>query len=119
MEVNFDELFDVEIDQLYCNVGSSLTPPSLGVRPPTTKEREGLGREWLRDKMESLREVICSSNIVRLHQDSDRVKNRVVLAAAIADMIASYVSGIAGASVAVLIVREGIDTWCNPEKAAN
>ncbi len=79
---------------------------------PDIEELIAAGKHWFRTHYTELQAAVCRSNFVDAYRSSKRTHDRVLLVAAIADLIASITGGVTAISVAVLIVKEGLDTFC-------
>ena len=110
------DLLDATLNDLYAKLGRELQPPSLGMEPASDAQNADEGRSWLQRNRLDLETRICKSTVVTVFLESKKVGDRVMLAAAIADLIASFVSGVAATTVAVLLVKEGLDTLCTTRK---
>jgi hypothetical protein len=113
-EIN--QLLEVETDALLRHVGDATVFRTLQARPITDSERETAGRSWIQEHLHDLRRLICSSVLYQTYASSKRTQDRVMLVAAIADLIASITSGLAAVSVAVLIVRESLISFCGGDE---
>jgi hypothetical protein len=109
---DLERLLESDENILLQYVSEATSPQSLQARQPTDTEREASGRDWIRRNTDSLRKAICSSLFVRTYLASRRMQDRVMLAAVIADLVSSLITGIGAVAVAVLIVREGLDSYC-------
>ncbi len=74
------------------------------------------GKEIYASLKSKLRTTICGNDKV-LAALRNPGYDRVLLAAAIVDAISGYLTGVAAANVAVLLVKEGIAAYCNLEGA--
>ena len=84
---------------------------ALGVGPLDPDRKRLVARAWIEAQRERLRAVICEDPQIRLLRESTS-DDRVALAAAVADLVASLTGNLAAATVAVLMVRSGIDSLC-------
>jgi hypothetical protein len=111
------ELLEVDESRLYQRIGTSVLGSPLGMKLPDVTELIVAGKDWFRGHYAALRAAVCGSNFVVAYRSSKRAHDRVLLVAAIADLIASVTGGVTAISVAVLIVKEGLDTFCpQPER---
>lgn len=67
--------------------------------------------DWLKANRETIRDILQRSAVVSCYLESPRIHKRIVIVAAIADLISSLVWGVAGFVVAELILREGLETF--------
>lgn len=111
------ELLEVDESRLYQRIGTAVLGPSLGMKLPDVTELMAVGKDWFRGHSTALRAAVCGSNFVAAYRSSKRTHDRVLLVAAIADLVASVTGGVTAISVAVLIAKEGLDTFCpQPER---
>lgn len=107
------QLFDIYTRELEEYAAADWRVPLYGVRlPPYGVGLRGVAEKLLRQIKDSLRDRVCTNDSFMDLWKSDRAYDRVVLAAAIADLLVSLIFGIAPAVVAVLIVKEGIASLC-------
>jgi len=109
---NIAELLEASDAVLLQHIGDAHSLRSLQARPRTDDEREESGKDWISAHINTLRKLVCSSLLIQAYLNSSRTQDRVMLAAAIADLISSVITGIAAVAVAVLILREGIASFC-------
>lgn len=113
---DIERLLDQTEDDLYANIGrSQVRRGGLAVAPRSDEELVDDGKEWFAQQRTAIAERICGSHTVRVYLESDRVMNRIIIVASIADLISSIATGISGLSVAVLIIKEGLETLCSPK----
>lgn len=105
-------LIEADEARLFEHIGAHAIRGSVGARPATPRKLEKEGRAWLKRHTVELRNRVCGSVVVKAYLDSDSAQDRVLLVAAVADLVSSLVTGVAAISVAILIVREGLATWC-------
>ena len=110
------QIVDAETGVLLRNVGDATMFRTLQARQITDAEREEAGRSWIQMHLHDLRRLICSSLLYQTYASSKRAQDRVMLVAAIADLITSITSGLAAVSVAVLIVRESLISFCGGDE---
>jgi hypothetical protein len=110
------QLLDAETEVLLRHVGDATMFRTLQARQITDAEREAAGRSWIQEHLHDLRRLICSSLLYQTYATSKRTQDRVMLVAAIADLIASITSGLAAVSVAVLIMRESLVSFCGGDE---
>lgn len=83
------------------------TAQSVGASPGTAND----GKVILENVRRTVRERMCSDRAVRsAHRATGNSK--VVLIAAVADCIAGAITGVSPITVAVLLVREGLEVVC-------
>ena len=109
-EIEF--LLNQKDSDLYRQIGDEILSISVGIRPPTELEKEQEGRLWFSENRDTLKELICKSNTVTIYLQSERSQERVLTVASTADLISGLLTGISAFSVSILIVREGLMTFC-------
>src|SRR4051812_46788733 len=62
------------------------------------------GRAWFEKNKNKFKKTVCGSNVVKGYLEADKTHNRVLLVAAIADLIVTACGGIPPITVAVLLV---------------
>lgn len=107
-----ETLLERSVGALLVDLGRELRPPGLGMEPTSDDENFRQGQSWIDRNRPALARRLCSTMVVRLWIQSKRVGDRVLLVAAIADLITSLLTGVAAVTVAVLLVKEGLDTLC-------
>ena len=90
-------------------IGCQLEAREARLLPRPPGELVQFAREWFESKKSELAEVVCDSDAVRGLPDSEQEH---VIAAAIADVIASLVVGVSPVMVAYLIMRYGLSRLC-------
>ncbi len=80
---------------------------ALGATPGTSRD----GRVILENAKRKLRDQICADTKVHtVHKATEN--SRVLLVAAVLDCIAGAVTGVSPITIAVLLVKEGLETLC-------
>ena len=112
MEPNIEQLFDLNSDQLYAALGRALAEGRPGMAEQSEEEFREDGRTWLERNRGEIAKRICGSRAVKVYLSSEKARNRILIAASIADMLTSLKWGTGGTVVAVMIVQEGLETLC-------
>ena len=109
-----EDLTNQSNEKLFELIGISMLGASLSASPSDdqVKQARGLGLTWYEGYRGRIKSAVCQSDFVRQYLDSERVKSRIEIIGALADLISPLITGLAGFSVAVLIFREGIETFC-------
>lgn len=117
-EVKIQEFLSKSNDELFEILGISLSGSTLEAFPSkeTIKQAKIIGSSWYKKNSDKLRATICGSEFVKQYQESDLLKNRIETITVIADLICGYTTGTSGFVVAVLIIREGIHSFCKDYK---
>ncbi|MCA6597986.1 MAG: hypothetical protein IM539_17240 [Pseudanabaena sp. M046S1SP1A06QC] len=110
-----------ELDLLSTNellncLGKEILRGRLGMKAPEDPEKSGA--DAFKNYSRSLKSKICQNLVIQEFLCSKRTYTRVQIAAAIADSITGYLSGISLLAVSVLIAREGISAYCECEEDA-
>ena len=105
-------LLNKSIEQLYIELGQQLLSPEYRAFPFPKERYMQRAREWLLENRERLRQIICDHDRVKSFMNSSRLEERVLLISAIVDLISSMCSGISPVTVAVLLVKEGLNSLC-------
>jgi hypothetical protein len=113
MEPDIEQLFNLNSDQLYAALGQALAEGQLGMAEQTEEELREEGRTWLERNRDDIAKRICGSRAVKVYLSSEKARNRILIAASIADMLTSLKWGAGGTVVAVMIVQEGLETLCS------
>jgi hypothetical protein len=118
MATDFDRLLAQSEDELYEQLGRQLQRGTLGARERSPEESREYARSWFARRHTDLAAAICPTQVVRTYLASKRIQDRILLAAAIADLITAIFKGIPATTVAVLIVKEGLESLCGSYAAA-
>jgi hypothetical protein len=105
------ELLDLPEESLLEILGAEVQPPSLGFGVDVAKAIES-ARQWLARHRSVIQLKVCSSHVARICRDNPKAFDRVILVAAIADLIAAVCVGVSPIVVAVLIVKAGVTELC-------
>jgi hypothetical protein len=109
--IDIRRLLEAEIGDVYVELGARL-PARLGLLP-SRRELMRDAKLWMSSKRAELAEILCrNESLRRLSSRRPTVQNRILLVTAIMDLITSVVTGVAAATVAVLLVREGLSSLC-------
>jgi hypothetical protein len=102
-------LLETDLDELYSALGKEVAGPGM---TRGTRNLRKLGREWLKAKREQLSAAVCHDPKVRALCEDGKKGGRIILVAAVTDLVASLVVGVSPVTVAVLLVREGLTSLC-------
>lgn len=104
------KIIDLPEDELYFHLGNTLISPQLEIRLWKKNEIKQLGYDWFEKNKESIY-LNVRNNAERINEylKKGRNKERILLIATVMDSISGYYSGIALATIAVLLVNEGIE----------
>lgn len=110
LELNPDDLaalLDAPDDRLLSNIGQARGRGAVG------KDAVEQGREIYANLRNAVKGTICRSDKVRAAHIKTKTSISPVLLAAVADVVAGYLTGISAASFCVLLLREGIGEYCS------
>lgn len=111
---SIEQLLYFEKEVLYQIVGQSVIENSnLGAIDESPEKLQSLGENWFKSNREKLANALCGTYVVKTYLESDRVSNRILIVAAVADLIAPFVTVVPIITVAVLIIREGLESLCD------
>lgn len=115
---NIIEISELTNEKLLLLVGESINSERLhAINFHNEKERieklVKLGKKWFAENYTHIQKVVCNSFFIKAYLDSERIKNRVVIIGAIADIIAPQFPGKPILAIAALVVEEGIETICS------
>jgi len=111
-DVSLDRLLDCSVDRLYEELGREVYPSGRSALPVETREYARAGRAWLMSRRDALAAVICPNTVVKALLRDDGAK-RAILVAKVFDLVASLHWGVSPATVAVLLVKEGVNSLCH------
>jgi hypothetical protein len=107
---------NADIDTLYASIGYFYSlKEQLGVAPPGGRllciER---GKTWIHEKGNDLRNIICNDvNIRRYYLEGNTDKERRDAILLLSDLIISICGGVPAINVAALLLKIGLQEWCN------
>jgi hypothetical protein len=102
-------LISLDEDALLERLADEVT---LGVGPVDPSGKRAIARAWMDAQRQRLRRALCHKpqiETLRVSASSDSLN----LAAAVADLIASITGTLPAATVAMLLVRTGLDRLCD------
>ena len=98
-------------EELYQELGAALSPSHAF--PPSPDRLVQIGRTWLDKKREALAGSLCKDPKLRALAATDpKTQENAALVAALADLVATAVAGVPAMTVAVLLVRRGLQELC-------
>lgn len=107
----FELLLAATDDELLAELGASLAPRSAFPKPRKALIELAVG--WLAANSSRLAEAICRTERIRdLASQDPQAHERAVLAAAVSDVLLHECSGLPVATIAVLVVRQGLHAMC-------
>ncbi len=97
-------------DELLMSLGEELVPHTIGAFPKK-EELIDKGKEWMNRLHDKVQCVVCSSTKVR---EAFEKNEDVLIAAAIADVIVGFCTGVSPVTVAALITKRCLLNFCSP-----
>lgn len=106
-------LLSLSKDDLLFQVGEAVQQGSLESRRKSRMDKIFDAMAWLSEKREEFVKALCATPVITTHREHERAGERVVLIAAIIDLICSCTGAVPAATVAVLIANEGLTALCD------
>lgn len=109
-----DFYLSLEADALLIMLGQSSTGV-LGAEfsPATAKKR---GTAWVKGAREHLRKKICDEWSYSAKRNDERLRDNVILATAIGDLVITAAKNIPPLAIACLLIKMGLDELCGCKK---
>jgi hypothetical protein len=98
---------------LFIKVGAALLADSMAGRPPLEHDLELTGRNWFAQHLNEFRHAICGNHHVKIYLEGKSNADRAQLVAAIVDLIATVTGNVPAATVAVLLLNQGLEKLCS------
>lgn len=105
-EIEIENLLSKNTDELYMLLGEDGASGVIGFDPIKK------GKEMYQNIIIAIQLTLCDDKRIREMFDKPQTYNRVILVSSIADLIAQFGLPISPFTVAVLCVKEGLDTVC-------
>lgn len=105
-----------EVDELYLELGKQLASSAQRVIPLPPFRYIQVAKQWLSDHKREIKERVCADSSIKALLSNNRIGDRLVVAAAVCDLISSITVGLSPVTVAVLLVKEGLRTLCEGEE---
>lgn len=108
-ETQIKQLMAKDSAELYAELGRSiLGRPAF---PVPIKELIRAGKAWLKLRREEIKQIVCSDEVHQVVNGKEH-KSELELAVLIANMIAVKLTAIPAGTLAVILVREGLTSFC-------
>jgi hypothetical protein len=101
-------LVDLDEDALLVRLAGEVV---LGVGPLDPNRKRSIARSWMEAQRDRLRSAVCGSAQIEVLRQSAS-DERIETAAAVADLVAAVTGKLPAATVAMLLVRTGLDSLC-------
>ena len=99
------------VEDLYFDLGHQIKS-GLSASPPTKKNVILRGKRWFKTRLPYIADKICNDSMIVGLMANDKTKDRILLTAAILDLLSSLSLPVSPVTVTVLLVKEGIETIC-------
>ena len=87
---------------------------NLDWRPTRGWKKCCFKKDWIKKNKLKIVDVVCNNeNVIKCSLSKDRTYGKVLLATAIADLLGSILTGVSPFTVAVLLVKEGLESFCD------
>jgi hypothetical protein len=94
--------------ELFLDIGSELSAGETYLRPPSLGELTTKGRVWFQMHVDELRLSVCRDEVLAsLNSDE------AILVSSVADLISGVCVGVSPATVALLIAKRGLKSFCH------
>lgn len=111
--VEIKKLLKLDKNELYARLGHELIGPNNILT--NIKENEKLGESWFIRNKEKLKSKVCNNQVVLSAFKLKQNQTELQIALAILDLISNLIIGVSPVTVAVLIVKEGLNSFCKKE----
>ncbi|MBE9070696.1 hypothetical protein IQ260_29065 [Leptolyngbya cf. ectocarpi LEGE 11479] len=107
-----------DIETLYASIGYFEEQKKIGVAPSDRKKLTDLGKQWVNDRKDKIRDLICTNNKINAlyNSNSEDDKDKIEAILLIADLIVAICSGIPAIYVSTLIIKIGLKELCNEQQ---
>lgn len=115
IQQEIDSKLEMRESELYSLIAEDILKGSIGMAKPHVSKDEKilLGKSWFENKKHYFQDKICSDETIISLITEDNLKRKVNLISALLDLFAGLLISVSPITVAVLIVQEGIETFCN------
>lgn len=102
-------------ENLYATIGYFEAENNLGISLPNKKELIENGKKWFLNNERKLKDSICSNSVLskKLLDFDAGVSDEITILLLISDIIVSKFAGIPAIYIGALIIKKGINKWCN------
>ena len=105
------ERFTQSNDELYEELTDTLLGVGFGLAPSDREGRRKFGRQWFVGRLDEFRHTVCTKDSVGELRDLSR-DDELIAAATVADALIHAIGQPAAVLVAILILRLGLDAFC-------
>jgi hypothetical protein len=114
-ENDIAKLLDDSEEQLYIKLGIYLIQKEEGyiaVAEPPKSISYNKGVTWFEQNRSDLQKQICQSDLIRIYREDPSIERKIFIITGIADLIAPFAGGIGAFTIAALILKEGLASFC-------
>ena len=112
-ERDFDQLIGSTKEDLLQTIGEDVLPPALGMAQRPRSSLIDAGRRWWEENREEIKNRLCGSVVVKVYLSNPSNENRLLIAAAMCDLLAGTLGSVSPMTVVALIFHEGVETLCS------
>lgn len=113
MEGCIDRLLTLSDEEIFIELGESLRPKGFAIDLRNTDQIIEDAKLWLEQNINNLRESVCTNVEIKKYLADMKYLTVHELVAAIADLISGFVTGLTPFLIAIIIVRNGLNLFCN------
>lgn len=107
----FNDKFNLDIEDLLLEIGTDISGKTL--LPKNPSELIKIADIWYKKTTTKIAPIVCNNERIKKIQDTKSDTNQnVLLAAAIADLITGVITGVSPITVAVLVIKKGLNSIC-------
>lgn len=110
---DIQELLTLSNDELYIKIGKELMGEAA--LPTGSVNEKQFGESWYIRNKKKIQSNICPNERIIMICKSQKLDRDVNIIAAISDIVATFIIGVSPFSIAVLIYKEGIRSFCKNE----
>lgn len=111
--MDIERLATLEDDALFELAGRELARNAMGIGEPDEETLRARGRRWVQDNRKELAQKLCGTYLVKYVRSPGKEWDRVLLLAAVADLLSSASWGLGPTTAAALVLRVGLTGLCD------
>lgn len=111
-ESDLDRLIAGEYDDLLQAIGEDALPPALGMAERPRSSLVDAGRRWWEENRGEIENRLCGSLVVKTYLSNPSNENRLLIAAAMCDLLVGLLGSVSPVTVVAMIFHEGIESFC-------
>ena len=108
--IDYEELFRLDKEDLLFEFGKLIASRQLV--PLRREECIDNARKWFLNNHNKVKKLVCTERMARCFALESRAKTRIELVAAIVDAVSALITGVAAATLAVILIRSGLNEFC-------